>query len=504
MDTSSAESVDHLRQRIDDEINSLQASIRALKSHRNKLAPISRLPPETLAAIFSFLPSSRFAHVCSRWRETTLNYPRLWSYINFDMLTPVGMDEILTRAMTPLHLEANVTQMSNEQFDAFKKQLNTHISRTRHLHICGALRSTLEGLPSPAPVLESLSLSQFATPEPIVPFDVFNGTTPSLTSLELVGCNISWRSPLLKGLRTLKIELAGPFPEARPNLQDWLDALDQMSQLETLVLRCASPSAPQVAPLISKPLRIVTISSLTKFHIDASAKDCVLALAHLMLPALTWLHVEAKSYEPEGEDVRLLIPYVARNVYMLQGIEQLRHILIGDCECAEVRAWTTSHDENVYCTTAPENLIFTARGSYYWHPGVDIAILDALLTLLPMNSVLTLTAPNITGLSKEFWLSQAPRWPMLEWASLSSTRIKAFSDMLAEEAPPDGPRLPSLTKLTLDYFGSHVPMVYDLRDMLIERVEQGVPLEVLELRPCLVDDHAIRLLAEVVVDVQAR
>ena len=129
MDTSSAESIDHLRQRIDDEINSLQASIQALKSRRNELAPISRLPPETLAAIFSFLPSSRFAHVCSRWWETTLNYPRLWSYINFDMLTPVGMDEILTRAMTPLHLEANVTQMSNEQFDAFKRQLNAHISR---------------------------------------------------------------------------------------------------------------------------------------------------------------------------------------------------------------------------------------------------------------------------------------------------------------------------------------------------------------------------------------
>ena len=41
-----------------------------------------------------------------------------------------------------------------------------------------------------------------------------------------------------------------------------------------------------------------------------------------------------------------------------------------------------------------------------------------------------------------------------------------------------------------------------LGDMLIERVEQGVPLEVLDLLKCTAPAHAIQLLREIVVDVK--
>jgi hypothetical protein len=88
MNMISAQSRDHLRQTIIDEINSLEASIRALKSRRNTLAPFSCLPLETLATIFAFLSESawnegavhlewiRVSHGCRRWREAALNYPR--------------------------------------------------------------------------------------------------------------------------------------------------------------------------------------------------------------------------------------------------------------------------------------------------------------------------------------------------------------------------------------------------------------------------------------------
>jgi hypothetical protein len=278
-----------------------------------------------------------------------------------------------------------------------------------------------------------------------------------------------------------------------------LDALDQIPQLETLVLRQASPSAPRDAPLIS---RTITLPFLTKFRIVASAKDCAVALAHLVLPTLTWLQVEANCPEPEGEDVQLLIPYIARNVYLLQDTEQLRSILIGGHSgWAVVHAWTTFNDPNLVHTSVPADFTFTAVGSD-WYPGVYTAILDALLTLLPMNSVSILTSQNIIGLSKDFWLSHVPKWPKLEQANLGPITIKAFRDMLAEDAPPDGPRLPSLTKLVLEEVGVTVPSAYDLRDMLIERVEQGAALEVLDSRTCVADDRAIRLLAEIVADVQ--
>ena len=398
------------------------------------------------------------AHVCRRWRETALNHPRLWSHINFTKLTPAGMAEILARAkMAPLHLEADVTKWSAAQLDAFEKQLEAHISHTRHLSICGHLQTALDRLVSSAPTLEFLSLShksrQFALAQVVIPVNLFNCTAPSLTSLELENCNISWKSPLLKGLRTLKI--LRPSTEARPKLEDWLGALNEMPQLETLILQYATPLAPRAAPLISEPSRAVTLPSLTRFHISASARDCALALAHLVLPALIWLHVDAESHD-EVEDVHLVIPYVARNVHGLQGTEPLRSILIsGERTSAEVVAWTmpdadvkVCDPDTLFSASVSARLMFAATG-INWHYGADTAIFDALLTLLPVNSVSTLTAQNRTRLSKEFWLSHAPRWPLLERVRLVPTAVKAFRDMLVEDAPPDGPRLPSLTKLTL-------------------------------------------------------
>jgi hypothetical protein len=107
MDTISAQSHDHLLQTLMEEIEASEASTRALKSRYNQLVPISRLPPETLATIFVFLSASAWneravhlkwicvAHVCHRWREIALNYPRFWSHINFTKLTSAGMAEIL-------------------------------------------------------------------------------------------------------------------------------------------------------------------------------------------------------------------------------------------------------------------------------------------------------------------------------------------------------------------------------------------------------------------------
>ena len=168
MNTSSAEkSRKQLRKAIDDEITSLEQSIkesiRVLKSRRNALAPISSLPPEILAAIFSFLsPSANkgafrlkwiyFSHVCRHWRETALNYPHLWSHINLSKLAPAAIPKMLARAkMAPLHLELDFTGRSQKQIDAFELQLEEHIPHTRHLKVGGPLQTVLKRLVSSAP-----------------------------------------------------------------------------------------------------------------------------------------------------------------------------------------------------------------------------------------------------------------------------------------------------------------------------------------------------------------
>jgi hypothetical protein len=170
MDTTLTESTDRLQQALDDEIKSWQESTRALRSRRNTLAPISRLSSETLASIFFYFPSCPWykvygyyspfkerhspqkdlghlgwivvTHVCRRWREIALENPGLWSCIDFTRLTSACVAELLARAkMTPLHLEANVGVIPNEwsaaKFNAFERQLEAHISHTRHLKISG-------------------------------------------------------------------------------------------------------------------------------------------------------------------------------------------------------------------------------------------------------------------------------------------------------------------------------------------------------------------------------
>ncbi|KAI0281233.1 hypothetical protein BGY98DRAFT_959374 [Russula aff. rugulosa BPL654] len=493
MDAISAQSRNRLRQTVIDEIKTLEESTRALKSRRNELAPISRLPPETLGTIFTFLSASawnerpvnlewiRVAHVCRRWRDAALNHPRFWSYINFTKLTSAGMAEILARAkMAPLHLEADVSRWMPAQTKAFEGLLEAHISHIRHLSISGYLENPLARLSLSAPILESLSLSHIYLGFPI-PDNLFNCTAPNLTSLELEKCDISWKSPLLKGLRNLRI-------------------LDISTK--------ASPKL-EACPLISEHSRTITLPSLTHFHIDAFAKNCAFALAHLVLPNLTRLHIDVKSHDKEGEDVRLAIPYVARNVDVLQDIKPIRSILIaGERTCAEVYAWAMPDADVKICD--PETLghmsrsaclLFTAKGDK-WRNGVDSAIFDALFTHLSVDSVLTVTTQNRTRLSKEFCVRHAPRWPLLEQARLVPTSVGAFLEMLAEDTPPDGPRLPSLTRLIVLHVRLTSLRMYHLGDMLIKRVEQGVPLEVLDLRTCVAADRAIRSFSEIVVDVQ--
>jgi hypothetical protein len=538
MDPDLAESRVRLLRGIDGDIESLEVSIRALKSRRNSLASISRLPPEAMAIIFSFvsspggpmLPSPnaktdrlgwlRVAHVCHLWREIALNQPRFWSHVDLTALTSAGVAEMLARAnMAPLYLEAEIAHhWDMARISAFQEELGAHISHTVHLTIAAEsvhLRKTLERLVSPAAILEVLSLTNESPSgrQPLpwqrisIPDTLLGGIAPRLSYLEISDCDISWKSPLLKGLRRLEIfVLSTP---ARPCLEDWLNALDEMPQLEALILHYATPLAAQCPPLISEPDRTVTLPFLTQIDITASAEDCAVALAHLVLPALTWLHVNADSHHWEGNDVRAVIPHISRNAHGPQDTEPLRSILIsGEKTRAEVFVWTVPdvdvevRDSITLLGSALSARVFFSATGRGWVQGTDTVIFDALLAALPIDSLSTLTAQN--RLSKKVWVSQAPRLSLLERVRLVPTAVVAFREMLseAEDVAPNPPLLPSLTKLILVNDPLTVSRTYHLRDVLIKRVEQGVPMETLDLRTCIVTDRAIQLLAEIVVDVR--
>lgn len=82
---------------LDEEIEKMQEILVRLKTTRNDLLPVARIPPELLSEIFlcfrdsSTRPSREYVqkmswisitHVCARWRNVALADPRLWNTIN--------------------------------------------------------------------------------------------------------------------------------------------------------------------------------------------------------------------------------------------------------------------------------------------------------------------------------------------------------------------------------------------------------------------------------------
>jgi hypothetical protein len=515
MSPSQADSRKHLQQTIDAEIKSLEESIQALRLRRNALSPISSLPPEVIAAIFSLLclpvledkmsdhHQARLlvSHVCHEWREIALNQPLLWSNVDFFALSAAGATEILARAKSvPLYLDARFpySNWDDVQFGTFRKELQARVPYVCHISINAELHhlhKILGGLISPAPTLESLSLFSrggFQNPEPgdhlFIPDTLFGGSTPRLSHLKLVSYKISWKSPLLKGLRHL--EIRSPF--ARPKLATWLDALDAMTQLKTLILHSASPIAASQADVKHN----VTLPSLMHLDILTTPVNCALMLTHLDLPALTALSIKVYLPDPDDTDVRPLLPHLARHAHGPQDTRPLQSMLIcNDKHRAKIFAWTLPDIDAKVQDFLTTTTLPSPRVALYFESDVDV--LDAAMAALPLSGLITLVAHNLLEPpNTRVWLDHAQKWPLLQRAYLESNAQRGFIKMLLNGNNENPPLLPLLRGIVLVGI-----LRYDWDSALRKRVKQGVPLERLDLRmgiPC--NSTQVLLLSKMVVD----
>ena len=518
MDPSKVNSRECEHRAIDTEIGSLQESIHVLRYHRNALAPISSLPNEIIATIFFLLRSPdtvgqpdihfvlRAAHVCHLWREIALGHPLLWSYINFTTVSATGATEILARAKTaPLYLEAKVTlnHWDDAQFLAFQKVLQVHISHIHHLRISAErfrLRTTLEGLISPAPSLEHLSLSVEKCPGSIlfqvsIPDTLFDGITPRLSSLRLCHCHISWKSPLLKGLENLTLSAC-----TRPSLADWLDALDDMPQLKRLVLDSASP----ITRFPFDVKRTVTLPSLMHLDISTSVWGCGVAFTHLVLPALTSLCVTASSVHLTTNEMQIL-PLV-QHAHGPQDTQPLQSVSIcGEITHIGILAFPSRTSPNIDIVESEAKLsarVALSFTSMFKNVLDHVRVFNAAVADLPLDNLVALAAPHNTQLNEQFWRHQAPRWCLLKHLHLAPLPARSFRDMLLrDDGGSECPVLPSLTNLELIDGALSARRTLLLCDALMKRVEQGVPLEVLDLRTCHATSIAVQLLGEIVADI---
>jgi hypothetical protein len=301
-----------------------------------------------------------------------------------------------------------------------------------------------------------------------------------------------------------------------------LGALAEIPELQTLTLQWASPDAP---PFPFDIERTVTLPSLKHFNIEARLEDFVLALAHLDLPALTCLSLEAFcSRFPKSSAEQELLPYVARFAYGTQHTQPLQSMLIrNNRKCVDMLAWPVPdigvevHDPpTVLGATLPTRLALSFRcdetylSGYYAH----LELLGRLMAGLPLDGIVTLAAQDVCSRTrsewilpaKQFWLHISPMFPQLRRVRLSPPTARGFIEMLLEDNEGrEVPLLPSLTELVVVDASEDDRSSLLLCDALMKRVEQGVPLEVLDLRMCYPSHYdpraELRQLNEIVVDV---
>jgi hypothetical protein len=532
----SANSRERLQQAIDAEIQqSLEAtnseSVRELKLRHNALSPISSLPPEVFAVIFFLLSFARdgviithrdkhmrfyLSHVCHQWREMALNQPLLWSEVDFSYLSLACTSEILARAkMVPLDLRSRVPDRhswNKVRFRAFQKQLQAHVPYAYQLSIDAELvrlRKILEGLVSPAPTLGHLSLisrggywnAETGGWDVFIPDTLFDGFAPRLFHLFLFRFTISWKSPLLKGLRHLEIHRPG----RRPKLVDWLDGLNELSQLETLILLSASPIASQDGV---EHHDNATLPSLTYLEIYASPAECALALGHLDLPALTALAIAVVPQPSDSiSDLQTLLPHLSRHAYGPQDTQPLQSMLLrSEMNSAIIYAWSVTDidvlvQESSYSTYSATNftprmaLSFKSIDRYAGDGDTRRDILDVVLLGLPLSSLDTFLVQEFkVPPDRSFWLRHAPKWPLIRRVQLEVPAHDAFKMILLDGNNRERPQLPLLTELVL------IGSTDDWIPALKKRTEQGVPLERLDLRMCYSRED-VPLLREIVADV---
>ena len=128
------------------------------------------------------------------------------------------------------------------------------------------------------------------------------------------------------------------------------------------------------------------------------------------------------------------------------------------------------------------------------------------MRVVPLDSLVTLIIQDfLTPPFKEPWLPNLPRLPLLQHLRLVSIMATSLIDWLqTDDGGCEDPLLPSLKELVVVDAHLYEDWTCRLCEVLMKRVEQGVPLEMLDLRTCRPDPDypaAVRLLGEIVVGV---
>lgn len=290
--------------------------IARVKSRRNALLPVSRLPVEVLVEIVTHLlnpwvSSHEYPQklrtltlVCSQWHHIIDNAPTLWSSLCSFFPRKYTATSILKSKSSNLTIYQLDHYISDEQphYATFMGQVLPEVRRWEVADICvDALDDqSLRLLEQRAPQLTSFSfdMSSWKPDEfPSAPLDLFGGYAPQLRTLELHEVPILWTSSILTGLRSLCLV----FPTNKgPSALELLQMLQMCPDVTILKLvgwmDKSGPNSTSQAPNIE--LRRLAQLTLGGFVTD----DAFLLLTSISAP----MCVKVTLSRMDGEDAESL------------------------------------------------------------------------------------------------------------------------------------------------------------------------------------------------------
>ncbi|KZV71012.1 hypothetical protein PENSPDRAFT_752140 [Peniophora sp. CONT] len=324
-------SVVRAQEAIDAELQKLQLAMNQLRSERNSLSSVSRLPPEILAQIFlrlvdstagpsiSPLKRNRAAwlvviRVCRQWRYAAVDYPALWSIPDLgsvartrEMIQRSKASLLTIEAYAATSYRASLRAKVNPIVESLNFALR-YMDRVETLELTldgRSLRDTIERLrSSPAPQLRRISVTGGKTPimnnghvierNVQIPKDLLRNKAPNLHTAKMSHIDMRWTIGLWANIRTLEVREVSVL--GRPVMQRWLGALAAMKHLETLILQNCTPQYEAGTPFNVDPEGgLTTYPKLKTFWFLAPANEIAFTLSNMSLPALEQLSVNALS-----------------------------------------------------------------------------------------------------------------------------------------------------------------------------------------------------------------
>ncbi|KAI0039231.1 hypothetical protein FA95DRAFT_1043795 [Auriscalpium vulgare] len=375
--------------RFEDEADVLRNTLRELAEQHNRWTPVMRLPPEVFATIFMFLaiadPPRReyiyeplelgwmaVTHVCRRWRYTALEFPSLWTDLNFSLGSSC-LKAMLSRSKFVPDLHFSVPPDSGAAAYHLIAE-NLHRTKSVCCSMGGYEAYRVQTPVGPAPLLEALDL-QLTDSYKYSPSTALYSSSRSSIPLELIGASaapnlhhlrlrstlpLPWASPLLTNLVSLVLQQdhESPLPlEFVPSLGEILNALRKMKRLQNLVLDVIFQE-----PSSSFTSEKVNLPGLKHLAASAAVTAARHLLQYLSIPSTATVHLDLAT--PSTGHLQDVVSFFSTLSSLLcleqsQALRSLSYQLIGHKKKKKFRvyAWDLEDGRDapqVYVAFSPE------------------------------------------------------------------------------------------------------------------------------------------------------